>query len=95
MSDNKSLFICMTPLQILIARSIIISNKIMNYSFLIFYYNDNNKYKYYIDLLKREGVEVSIYKIDSKTKIERLFEIWKVKKFIKQNKLVNFYNIYV
>lgn len=95
MSDKKSLFICMTPLQILIARSIIISDKIINYSFLIFYYNDNEKYKYYINLLKKECVDVFTYKIDSKTKIERLFEMWKVKKFLKKNNKFNFYNVYV
>ncbi|ENG3828152.1 glycosyltransferase family 52 protein [Acinetobacter baumannii] len=95
MSNKKSLFICMTPLQILIARSIIISKKILNYSFLVFYYNDNKKYKYYIDLLKKECSEVSTYKIDSRTKVERFFEIGKFKRFLKENGKFNFYNVYI
>lgn len=95
MSDKKNLFICMTPLQILIARSVIVKKKMENYSFLIFHYNDNEKYKYYINLLRNDGVEVLVYQITSKTKFERFFELWRIRRFLHEIKKNNFNSIYL
>lgn len=95
MSDKKNLFICMTPLQVLIARSIVVKKKLKNYSFLIFHYNDNEKYKYYINLLRNDGVEVLPYQITSKTKFERFFELWKVRQFLHEVKKNHFAAIYL
>jgi len=95
MLKGKALFICMTPLQILIAKSIISDKKIENCNFLIFYYNDNTKYKYYINLLKKKGFDYDFYEIKSKTKAGRLLELFKIKKFINKIKNRKFEDIYV
>ena len=94
LSDN-SLFICMTPLQILIAKNIILSENIQNYCFLILYYSDNKKYDHYIQTLTDKGIDVFLYKINSKNKFERFLEVFKLQKYIKNTLSSKFNAIYL
>ena len=94
MSKFKNLFICITPLQIVIAKRIIEEKQLNEVGFIIVFYNDNPKYRFYIDRLKAENYITLEYRVNSQSKLGRLIEIFKLKLFLKQKK-VTAENIYL
>lgn len=93
---NKiNLVVCITPLQILIARKLtkIFPDQIF-YSLCI-YYDDNKKYKYYIDLIKGDVSHASSYYAKSNNKIMRFFDLLAFSQFLNKNKFPDFSNVYI
>lgn len=60
MQELRSLIICATPLQMLIAEKIIELNSDKNFDLLVLVLNDNEKYRYYYNRLKDKCIK-SIY----------------------------------
>ena len=87
MSKFRNLFICITPLQIVIAKRIIEEKQLKEVGFIIVFYNENPKYRFYIDRLKTENYITLEYKVNSQSKLGRLIDVFKLKLFLKQKKL--------
>ena len=82
MSKFENLFICVTPLQIVIAKRIIEEKQLLNVCFIVLFYNDNPKYRFYINSLKTENYSTIEYLVNSQKKFDRLIEIFKLKIFL-------------
>lgn len=78
------LFICYTPLQILVAKALIDSEKIKNYYFVYLYDNESKKNEYYYELLKSTA---SFSKKIFRTKniFTDFINIYKLSKVLKNN----------
>ena len=94
MSKLENLFICVTPLQIVIAKRIIEEKQLQHVGFIILFYNDNPKYRFYINNLKTENYFTIEYLVSSQKKFDRLIEIFKLKLFLNQANLST-QNIYL
>ena len=94
MSKIENLFICMTPLQMVIARRIIEDKQLKHVGFIIVFYNENPKYRFYIDNLKAENYFTIEYRVSSQGKFGRLMDVLKLKLFLRQAKL-HTQNIYL
>lgn len=90
MNNKRSLFICLTPLQILIANKLIEVKKEQS-DVLILTYNLNEKYSHYIDIISNNGNtnQVSTIKIDDSTVYKKLNTLKKIMQWCS----VNRYNI--
>ncbi len=94
MSKLENLFICVTPLQIVIAKRIIEEKQLQHVGFIILFYNENTKYRFYIDSLKTENYLTIEYLVSSQKKFDRLIEVFKLKLFLNQVNLST-QNIYL
>ena len=94
MSKLENLFICVTPLQIVIAKRIIEEKQLQHVGFIILFYNENTKYRFYIDSLKTENYLTIEYLVSSQKKFDRLIEVFKLKLFLNQTKFST-QNIYL
>lgn len=89
-TKNKSLFICLTPLQTLIAKKIIEKHQ-LSYDILCLSYNENEKFNYYFHLIGEKSDHFYRYVVKSVSKFGRFVELLKFKKFIKNNLKKNTY----
>lgn len=87
---SKNLIICMTPLQIIIALNIIKNNK-CDYEVCVLSYTANSKYDYYCQLLKENGVEVKFFLLNNKNNINRLINVFKIKKMFSGKSYLSVY----
>lgn len=86
-------FICYTPLQILVAKKIIHSEKIQNYCFVFFYDNESEKNIYYYKLLENEAF-FSKKILRTKTTLSDFTNIYKLSQKIKDTCKTEEVNIY-
>ncbi|MDO5679076.1 MAG: glycosyltransferase family 52 [Pelistega sp.] len=84
MTQNNNLFICFTPLQILIARKIIEQDRCDNVSFIVFYYLKTKKFDHYINLLRKD-YPVKDFQIKSTTKLQRFADLLSWKKYLQEH----------
>lgn len=88
--EPKSLIMCMTPLQILIAEKIITLNSNERFDLLVVALNDNKKYKTYFERVKKLCVN-SLYYVQGKGRLVFFDYIKKLKKHNLNNKYNNYY----
>lgn len=80
--SNKSLIICLTPLQVLIAKEIVKINPSQNFDFILITNNKNDKYIYYYNLLKEFCSKSYLYTFTWSTELENFLNFLKFKKEI-------------
>lgn len=94
---HKSLVICLTPLQMLIAEKIIEKNSNEKFDLLVISLFDNEKYRHYFNRLK-EKVNVAYYYVyQPSNKLNNLKNFLNFKKFFKTNysEYKNYKNYYL
>lgn len=89
--ESTSLIMCVTPLQMLIAQRIIDLNSDRNFDLLVMVLNDNEKYKYYYDGLKKKCLS-SLYYI-SKSGVGGFFDF--IRKLKTNNLNKNYKELYL
>lgn len=89
--ESTSLIMCVTPLQMLIAEKIIDLNSDRNFDLLVMVLNDNEKYEYYYDGLKKKCLS-SLYYI-SKSGVNGFVDF--IKKLKKNNLNKNYKELYL
>lgn len=101
-NENKidELFLCVTPLQMLIAESIVLLQKEKskvkkNYAFIIITYDDNDKYKWYSDRLRKLSSDFVYFIVKGDSKFSRFGEVVRFKKAIHFLKKSYFYVCYL
>ncbi|WP_180173799.1 glycosyltransferase family 52 [Acinetobacter sp. YH01024] len=91
---NKSLLICLTPLQMLIASKIIDENPAI-YDVLCLSYNDNEKYNYYYSKISAKCDISYRYMVKSQEKFGRIFEFIKYRIFLKKILKTNYDKVFL
>lgn len=81
--EKRSLIMCTTPLQMLIAEKIIELNSDKKFDLLVLVSNDNNKYAYYYNKLKEKCIDSFYYipKIGLNSFFDFLRQLHKMYKF--------------
>lgn len=97
MSNEASLFICLTPLQMKIAERIIIEEKIVNYKLICISLSNNDKYSFYYEKLKEHSSESFVYYPKDKAKgFTILNDVYSFKKrLLKSGILCKISNVYL
>lgn len=78
-----SLFICLTPLQILIAEHLIAVKKIKNATVIILAYQNNKKYDFYYQKIKLSAVRVIRVNVIPKNTLTTIFYFFKLLLIVK------------
>ena len=91
---RNNLIICVTPLQMLIAEKIISMNPNVKFYCICYFYDNNEKYKYYIRKLKDQTFFTFEFLVVSNNKIMRLWDLLKVLMILKKIKLPKFATVY-
>ena len=87
------LFICYTPLHILIAQKIIHSEKIESYCFVYLYDNNSKKNEHYYELLEKDAI-FSVKVLRTKATFTDFINIYKLSQTLKVNCKAGEINIY-
>ena len=85
MNNLKHLFICITPLQMLIAEKIILQKKLDNCAIFLLYYHFNKKYEYYFNRLQLLCATSLKLSIKSSSKYDSLKNHFCTKELIQNN----------
>ncbi|KHN54689.1 glycosyltransferase family 52 [Pectobacterium fontis] len=95
---NFNLFICSTPLQMIIAEKIIITNRLPSEKniIIVLHANSNEKYLNYANRLKKLAFEMFYFSMDfGSSRIKKLKHHYKIKNFLKCNfSNENSYDVY-
>ncbi|MDC5651110.1 polysaccharide biosynthesis protein, partial [Acinetobacter baumannii] len=92
LDKKKSLVICLTPLQMIIAEKVVAKQPSVD--LLVIALNDNNKYKYYFDNFQHPNLKKQYYLFDNNQSIfSKILKVVKFKNFFEINDYYE--NVYI
>ncbi|MGE8600360.1 MAG: glycosyltransferase family 52 [Acinetobacter calcoaceticus] len=93
----KNLFICLTPLQMIICLEIIHQKKIKEYGLICLFLTKSDKYQYYFDKIKKDSLfSYAFYPKEKVIGIQLLLDVFIFKRKIAANKnFLNIENLYI
>lgn len=92
LDKKKSLVICLTPLQMIIAEKVVAKQPSVD--LLVIALNDNNKYKYYFDNFQHPNLKKQYYLFDNNQNIfSKILKVVKFKNFFEINDYYE--NVYI
>lgn len=93
----KNLFICLTPLQMIICLEIIHQKKIEEYGLICLFLTKSDKYQYYFDKIKKDSLfSYAFYPKEKVIGIQLLLDVFIFKRKIAANKnFLNIENLYI
>ncbi|ENQ6262655.1 hypothetical protein ACEPLI_002276 [Acinetobacter baumannii] len=92
---KKNLIVCITPLQMLIAKKIIALHPESSFDFLCLYYDDNSKYEYYYHELKKVCNKSERFLIKNENIFLRIFMFLKFFLFLRKNFETQYNSIFI
>lgn len=90
-----NLFICMTPLQMLIAEKIIKRKSLQNCILVAVAYSDNPKFRYYYSQLGKLCEKSYFFLVNNRTLFDRIKVMFRLKMFLLKLNKVNFSGCYL
>lgn len=93
----KNLFICLTPLQMIICLEIIRQKNIEEYGVICLFLTKSDKYQYYFDKIKKDSLfSYAFYPKEKVIGIQLLLDVFIFRKKIAENKnFLNIENLYI